>query len=225
MNKIKQIIKQNKLLIKKIYSTVLLIMICLCVLLSIYWYIKPRSVEAGENHPYSEKLMKSDKILIYDQQELRLDITSTVNEIVNIGVYGSRQGPATKNSIIKMSLRDDQNNELFAMEYKYSDIDSLSVLALFPKGLDELNGKSLNLNISTSNIDETNPLIIYKADNKNDGKYYLNDTEQEDYLAYIVTGNNPSYFYVWYPVMLLSVVLVFCSINDWSVINGKKKKI
>lgn len=216
-------IKKYKLLMLKLYSVFLLIVVCFCIFLSIYWYIKPRTNDVGENHIYSEEFVNSDTIKLYDNLEFQMKTTLNVSKVANIGVYSSRLDDADKDSKVKMVLQEKGGKILYAMEYNFKDIQGKSVLAIFPNNLNDMLGKEVKLTITTHGVSATNPLILHKTNIENGAKYYLNGEKQQDmYLAYLITGSSPSYFFIWYPMMLLSIVIVLCSVNDWSVLYARK---
>ena len=99
-------IKKYKLLMLKLYSVFLLIVVCFCIFLSIYWYIKPRTNDVGENHIYSEEFVNSDTIKLYDNLEFQMKTTLNVSKVANIGVYSSRLDDADKDSKVKMVLQE-----------------------------------------------------------------------------------------------------------------------
>lgn len=215
--------KELKLLMSKSYSVFLLFMVCFCLFLSIYWYINPRANDGGENHLYSEELLNTNNIKLYDNLEFQMDITLNVAKVDNIGLYSSRLAEADDDSKVRVELEEKTGEPLFSIEYNYKDIQEKSILAIFPDNLTDMLGKEVKLKITTNGINETNPLILHKTNIENSANYYLNGEQQQDlYLAYLIIGNNPSYFFIWYPVMLLSIVLVLCSINDWSVLYVRK---
>lgn len=209
--------------IKIFYSYVLLVLLSLMILLAVILYVRPLRVSSGEIHPQTDELMETDNIRLYDGVSLEISKKINVDKLSAFGLYASRQWEANKNSIVKMQLLDEEGHELYKIDYEYKQIEKFSNVSIFPE-IEGLKDETVHLIISTVNIDVEKPFIIYKTNIKNDAEYTLNGVKEKGNIAFLINGSNRTKTFIWYPAMAFTVLLVFCSINDWSLIYDKREK-
>ena len=214
---------QNKINKKCILSWMIVILMVFCVFLMIFWVIKPRYIESSAGFSLSsESVENEDYFLINDENYVSLELVSPIDRIYQFGVYASRENDALKDSSVIIKLKDESNTVLWSNSYNYDLINDFTFLALVTDGISDLKDQKVKLEITTENIDTSNSLKIYKYKDQTDMKVsYGGKSEQS--IAYAIIGENPSRSFVWYPLMLLIILLSFSTLHKWDWnIRGNK---
>lgn len=197
-------------------SFCLVFFILCCILLACYWTINPKysSVSTGYNIT-EEKIDKRDYYEIYDGNNIVIEAKVSVDNIFSMGTFVSREDNNTiMKGNINIEILNEANHGIKNVTYSFSDIESFSFLSVIIDDLNLHRGDLIKFKITTDGINSVNPLKVYKYNKDNEAIVYYNGEMGED-VGYIVNGENATRSYVWYPLVILFILLVFSTLHQF----------
>lgn len=207
---LKKVINKDKLI-----SWIIIISMCCCAILAIYWTINPRYDSASVGYNISQDDIENREYYnIYDDNSLVLELKLPVDNLFSLGTYVSRDSNSNANGNIVVEVLDEQNNILSSVTYDYANIEEFTFLSIIVNDLNKHKDECIKLKISTNNILDVNALKVYKFNGNNEGIVYYNDYQVDD-IGYVINGENKTRLYVWYPLMILAVLFSFSTIHKF----------
>lgn len=207
---LKKIMNKDKLI-----SWIIIVSMCCCAVLAIYWTVNPRYTSVSVGYNISQDGIENREYYnIYDNNSLVLELKLPVDKLISLGTYVSRDINSNADGNVIVELFDEQNDILSSVTYDYANIEEFSFLSIIVNDFNKHKNEYIKLKISTNNVLDTNALKIYKFNGDNEGSVYYNDCQVDD-IGYVINGENETRLYVWYPLMILAVLFSFSTVHKF----------
>ena len=191
--------KKKKEINNKLLKYIFYIVFVFCVLFAAFIYIRPfHSISVTASYDTSAKRIYTDF-----NGDINNYFVCDVDKFNSISLFLGKESNI-KN--IHVTLFDQDNNMIY--EERFKDVGDMVVLN-FP-AIEDSFGKVYKLV-----LDSDDAFHVYTTLPKEDGNYIENFKDTT--LIFTMSGYKDNYFYMWYPIMMIGMLLPF-----YIMIGGSK---
>ena len=188
----KKVMKVKKLINNKILNYMFYFAFLCCAIFTIYLYFRPiQNVSVTASYDTSAQRFYTD----FEKNAINY-FECDINKLNSISLFLGKESNI-KN--IHVSLFDENNNIIYENEFK--NIVGDVVTFNFPMIEDSM-GKKYKLL-----VDSNESFHIYTTLSKNNNNYL--EGYSDNTFVFTMSGYKGNYFYMWYPIMMIGIMLPF----------------
>lgn len=184
--------KKKKTINDKFLKRIFYVAFVCCVIFTIYLYIRPiQSISVTSSYDTSAKRTYTN----FDKSVINYFVCD-VDKFNSISLFLGKDANIKK---FHVTLLDDNNNLIFEKEYDDTVGDML--VFNFP-AIENSFGKVYKLVLNSDK-----DFHVYTTLPKEDGNYI--EEFKDTTLIFTMSGYKGNYFYMWYPIMMIGIMLPF----------------